>query len=77
MAGFFETALANGFEIERIFEKDLVSRDEHGGEIRREWVSEREGESPENRQRWCVVAVLQRKTSAAEGEMDGDARRRP
>ncbi|EPS28915.1 hypothetical protein PDE_03861 [Penicillium oxalicum 114-2] len=77
VAGFFETALANGFEIERIFEKDLVSRDEHGGEIRREWVSEREGESPENRQRWCVVAVLQRKTSAAEGEMDGDARRRP
>ncbi|KAF7716647.1 Uncharacterized protein PECH_008216 [Penicillium ucsense] len=61
VASFFETASRNGFEIERIFEKDLVSRNEDGGEIRREWVPEREGESPENRSRWCVVAVLQRK----------------
>ncbi|CAI7580824.1 unnamed protein product [Penicillium pancosmium] len=61
VAGFFETALENGFEIERIFERDLVSRDKEGGEIRREWVPSREGENPENRQRWCVIAVLKRR----------------
>lgn len=61
VAGFFETALENGLEIERIFERDLVSRDEQGGEIRREWVPLLEGESPANRQRWCVVAVLKRR----------------
>jgi predicted nicotinamide N-methyase len=61
VADFFETALENGFEIERIFERDLVSKDEKGGEIRREWVSLREGEGPGNRQRWCVIAVLKRR----------------
>ena len=61
VAGFFETALENGLEIERIFERDLSSRDEQGGEIRREWVTLLEGESPGNRQRWCVIAVLKRR----------------
>ncbi|KAJ5369346.1 uncharacterized protein N7496_009106 [Penicillium cataractarum] len=61
VAGFFETALKNGFEIEQIFERDLISRDEEGGEIRREWVPLREGENPENRQRWCVIAVLKKR----------------
>ncbi|KAJ5675715.1 hypothetical protein N7462_008612 [Penicillium macrosclerotiorum] len=61
VAGFFETALENGFEMEQIFERDLVDRDEQGREIRREWVPQREGEGPENRQRWCVIAVLKRR----------------
>ncbi|KAJ5449476.1 uncharacterized protein N7458_005925 [Penicillium daleae] len=46
VAAFFETALEDGFEIERIFERDLVSRDEEDGEIRREWVPWREGGEP-------------------------------
>lgn len=49
-----------GFEIERIFERDLVCRGVDGGEIRREWDPKREGEWPENRRRWCVVAVLRK-----------------
>ncbi|CAI7580053.1 unnamed protein product [Penicillium bialowiezense] len=61
VAGFFETALENGFVIERIFERDLVERLEDGGEIRRDWVPFREGEGVENQKRWCVVAVLKRK----------------
>lgn len=61
VSAFFETALENGFEIEQIFERDLVSSDEDSGEIRREWVPFREGEGPGNRQRWCVVAVLKRR----------------
>lgn len=59
--GFFETALNNGFEIERIFERDLISKTMDGQEVRREWVPVREGEGPENRRRWCVVAVLTRR----------------
>ncbi|KAJ5103805.1 hypothetical protein N7532_004334 [Penicillium argentinense] len=58
---FFETAYANGFESERIFERDVVQRDENDGEIRREWRPVREDEGPENRQRWVVVSVLRRK----------------
>ncbi|KAJ5875738.1 uncharacterized protein N7473_013085 [Penicillium subrubescens] len=61
VADFFKTALENGFEVERIFERDLVSRDKEGGEIRREWAPFREGEGPGNRQRWCVIAVLKRR----------------
>ncbi|KAJ5095735.1 hypothetical protein NUU61_005091 [Penicillium alfredii] len=61
VAGFFETVVENGFEIERIYERDLVERMESGQEIRREWVSVREDEGPENRRRWCVIAVLKRK----------------
>lgn len=61
VAGFFETVVENGFEVELIFERDLVSRLEDGEEIRREWAPHREGEGPENRRRWCVIAVLKRK----------------
>ncbi|KAJ5212187.1 uncharacterized protein N7498_003833 [Penicillium cinerascens] len=61
VAGFFETALENGVEIERIFERDLISRTEDGEQIRREWLPEREVEGPDNRRRWAVVAVLKRK----------------
>ncbi|KAJ5133927.1 uncharacterized protein N7443_004449 [Penicillium atrosanguineum] len=56
-------ALENGLEIEQIFERDLVSMDEEGREIRREWVPVREDEGPENWQRWCVIAVLKRRES--------------
>ncbi|KAJ5653563.1 hypothetical protein N7490_000566 [Penicillium lividum] len=58
VAKFFERALENGFEIERIFERDLIERDPNGKEIRREWQPVRIDEGPENRRRWCVVAVL-------------------
>ncbi|KAL3474185.1 hypothetical protein BJX99DRAFT_183760 [Aspergillus californicus] len=58
VAGFFETAVKMGLSIETIFERDLNSSTDDGEEVRREWVSEREGEGLENRRRWCVVAVL-------------------
>ena len=58
VARFFETATRMGMEIEQIYERDLNAVAEDGGEVRREWKSAREGEGPENRQRWCVVAVL-------------------
>lgn len=61
VAGFFETAVNNGLEIERIYERDLNAGGQDGKEVRRDWVSEREGEGPENRRRWCVVALLKRK----------------
>ncbi|KAK1147454.1 hypothetical protein N8T08_001536 [Aspergillus melleus] len=61
VAGFFETAVKLGLEIERIHERDLNSVTEDGSEVRRDWVSEREGEGPENRKRWCVVALLKRR----------------
>ncbi|KAL2819342.1 hypothetical protein BDW59DRAFT_165076 [Aspergillus cavernicola] len=54
LAGFFETAGRMGLEVERIYERDLMS----SGECRRAWVSEREGEGLENRKRWCVIALL-------------------
>ncbi|PYH95540.1 hypothetical protein BO71DRAFT_428928 [Aspergillus ellipticus CBS 707.79] len=60
VTGFFETALQMGFEIERIYERDLHSSREDGGEVRRDWVPVREGEGPENRKRWCVIAVLKK-----------------
>lgn len=58
VAGFFETATRMGMEIEQIYERDLVGMAEDGGEVTREWKTAREGEGPENRQRWCVVAIL-------------------
>lgn len=61
VAGFFETALENGFVIERIYERDLIARSEDDGEIRREWAPIREGEGTENQRRWCVIAVLKRR----------------
>ncbi|RHZ68132.1 putative nicotinamide N-methyltransferase [Aspergillus thermomutatus] len=60
VAGFFETAVQNGLEIERIHERDLNSATAEGKEVRRDWVPVREGEGPENRKRWCVVASLKR-----------------
>ncbi|KAL4921026.1 hypothetical protein BDW62DRAFT_198473 [Aspergillus aurantiobrunneus] len=65
VAGFFETAVSMGLEIEKIYERDLMSSLEDGEEVRREWVSDREGEGPENRRRWCVVAVLKHASTAA------------
>lgn len=58
VAGFFETAVRMGLEIETIYERDLVGEAEDGGEVRREWMAVREDEGPENRRRWCVVAFL-------------------
>lgn len=60
VAGFFETVVQMGMVIERIYERDLNSGGEDGREVRREWTPVREGEGPENRKRWCVVAVLKR-----------------
>lgn len=36
VAGFFETVLALGFEIEVVFERDLMAYIESGVEVRRE-----------------------------------------
>ncbi|RMJ21564.1 putative methyltransferase, partial [Aspergillus sp. HF37] len=58
VAGFFETAVRLGMAVERIYERDLNAAREDGGEVRRAWAPAREGEGPENRRRWCVVAVL-------------------
>jgi hypothetical protein len=62
VAGFFETAVGLGLEIDLIYERDLMANQENGAEVRREWVPVREGEGAENRRRWCVVAVLRRKS---------------
>jgi len=61
LASFFEIAVKKGLVIDQIWERDLISKDENGGEIRREWAPIREGEGPEHRRRWCVIAVLKRK----------------
>ncbi|KAL4890758.1 hypothetical protein BDV59DRAFT_76751 [Aspergillus ambiguus] len=61
VAWFFETAVQSGLEIERIHERDLISTTDDGAEIRRDWVPTRDGEGPENRRRWCVVALLKRR----------------
>ncbi|KAF7585104.1 hypothetical protein BBP40_012710 [Aspergillus hancockii] len=61
VAGFFETAVNMGLEVERIHERDLNPTTDDGQEVRREWAAEREGEGPESRRRWCVVALLKRK----------------
>lgn len=58
VAAFFETAVENGLKVECIYERDLNGVTEDGGEVRREWMPVREGEGPENRKRWCVIAVL-------------------
>lgn len=68
VANFFETAVAMGLEIESIYERDLnageeaEAKEEHG-EVRRAWEPVRVGEGPENRRRWCVIAVLKRAKS--------------
>ncbi|OJJ03548.1 hypothetical protein ASPVEDRAFT_134055 [Aspergillus versicolor CBS 583.65] len=62
VAEFFQTAVKMGLEVEKIYERDLNSSLEEG-ELRREWVNEREGEGVENRRRWCVIAVLKHASS--------------
>lgn len=69
VAHFFETAVAMGLEIESIYERDLNATEEEEakeeqGEVRRAWEPVRVGEGPENRRRWCVVAVLKRAKSS-------------
>lgn len=59
VAQFFETAVAMGLEIESIYERDIHANEEET-ERHREWAAVREDEGPENRRRWCVVAVLKR-----------------
>ncbi|OJJ78539.1 uncharacterized protein ASPGLDRAFT_53583 [Aspergillus glaucus CBS 516.65] len=58
VAGFFETVLGMGFEIESISERDLAAYMDCGIEIRREWVPGRESDDSESWRRWCVVAIL-------------------
>ncbi|KAH8692916.1 putative nicotinamide N-methyltransferase [Talaromyces proteolyticus] len=61
VANFFETAVALGLAIERIYERDLnADAGEEGREVRREWAAVRADEGPENRKRWCVIAELGR-----------------
>ncbi|KAJ5601371.1 nicotinamide N-methyltransferase [Penicillium lagena] len=62
VAGFFETAVSLGLEVERIYERDCLARGDDGAEVRREWAPIREGEGPGMRRRWCVVAVLRKKS---------------
>lgn len=58
LAGFFDVAVAEGLEVEEIYEENS------DGE-RREWVKERDGglEDTNERKRWLVIAILKRKTS--------------
>lgn len=68
VANFFETAVAMGLEIESIYERDLNAGEEEAakaeqGEVRRAWEPVRVGEGPENRRRWCVIAILKRAKS--------------
>lgn len=63
VAHFFESAEAQGLEVESIYERDInTANEEEQGERRREWAAVREDEGPGNRQRWCVVAVLKKKS---------------
>ncbi|OJD27082.1 hypothetical protein ACJ73_01522 [Blastomyces percursus] len=59
VASFFETAVAMGLVVEKIWERDVNATSEEG-EVTREWMSVRPGEGPENRARWCVVAFLKK-----------------
>ncbi|KAJ6020561.1 hypothetical protein N7540_006065 [Penicillium herquei] len=59
VTNFFETAKEHGLVTQCIWERDLIGEDGNG-EVRRDWVPVRENEGPENRTRWCVVAVLKR-----------------
>ncbi|QVM06561.1 hypothetical protein D8B26_001268 [Coccidioides posadasii str. Silveira] len=60
VASFFETAVSMGLVVEKIYERDVNATSEMG-EVTREWRPVREGEGPENRARWCVVALLRKK----------------
>ncbi|EQL28621.1 hypothetical protein RJZ56_006213 [Blastomyces dermatitidis] len=59
VASFFETAVAMGLVVEKIWERDVNATSEEG-EVTREWMSVRPEEGPENRARWCVVAFLRK-----------------
>ncbi|PGH08408.1 hypothetical protein GX51_01235 [Blastomyces parvus] len=59
VASFFETAVAMGLVVEKIWERDVNATSEEG-EVTREWMPIRPGEGPENRARWCVVAFLKK-----------------
>lgn len=55
IAGFFETAVLQGLQIESIYEENVTGE-------RREWANERDQgrENPTERKRWLVIAVLKR-----------------
>ncbi|WEW60445.1 nicotinamide N-methyltransferase [Emydomyces testavorans] len=65
VASFFETAVSMGLVVEDIYERDINATSEMG-EVTREWMPVREGEGPENRARWCVVAVLRKGVNDAQ-----------
>ncbi|EEP82033.1 conserved hypothetical protein [Uncinocarpus reesii 1704] len=60
VASFFETAESMGMVVEDIYERDVNATSEMGV-VTRPWMPVREGEGPENRARWCVVALLRKK----------------
>ncbi|KAK2737964.1 hypothetical protein FQN57_007318 [Myotisia sp. PD_48] len=61
VTSFFETAVAMGLVIEDIWESDVNSPiPDTGARVTREWQPVRDGEGPENRARWCVVAILRK-----------------
>ncbi|PYH43910.1 putative nicotinamide N-methyltransferase [Aspergillus saccharolyticus JOP 1030-1] len=56
---FLKVVSEMGLAVEVIYERDQnTSYAEGGHEVRRDWVEVRDGEGPENRMRWCVVARL-------------------
>lgn len=57
VASFFQKAVASGLVVEKMWERDMNSAE---GERTREWKAVREDEGPENRARWCIVAMLRR-----------------
>ncbi|KAK2806759.1 hypothetical protein FQN49_008797, partial [Arthroderma sp. PD_2] len=58
VANFFQKVVAAGLVIEKIWERDMNATEEM--EQAREWKPVREDEGPENRARWCVVAMLRK-----------------
>ncbi|KAL1961400.1 hypothetical protein VTO42DRAFT_128 [Malbranchea cinnamomea] len=60
VASFFEKAVSAGLVVEDIWERDMNATSEEG-EVTRAWRPVRDDEGPENRARWCVVALLRKK----------------
>ena len=60
VARFFDKAAEAGFVVEDVWERDMNADISVEGEVTREWCPVREGEGPENRARWCVVACLRK-----------------
>lgn len=56
LAGFFDEAVAQGLDIEEIYEEDHIGN-------RRDWMKERDGgtEHVTERKKWLVVAILKRR----------------